>query len=200
MTDAGKMTVKEQAWKNLLDFKKVLDKLGIPFCLAHGTLLGAYRDGDFISGDEDDIDLVIPDLYADEAEKIFSELQKIGFNKPGRFWIKGRLEGAGIYRGANRIDLNFLHEKEDKVYEVHINKFPNNPKSYMVYVFPIRHFEKFDKLNFKGIDFNIPFDVERFLELKYGPDWRVPISKDSWYGGKNLDPNIDKTLKSDYEI
>lgn len=194
------MTVKEQAWKNLIDFKEVLDKLAIPFCLANGTLLGAYREGDFISGDEEDIDLVIPNFFCNQAEKIFSELQKKGFGKPGRFYVKGRLEGAGIWRGANRLDINFFHLKGNEVYEVHINKFPNNPKSYMVNVFPKHHFEKFEKLNFKGVDFNIPSDIEHFLELKYGPNWKIPIPRDSWYGGKNLDPTIDRTLRSDYEI
>ena len=59
----------ENGVKNLSDVKGVLDSEGVTFWLSAGTLLGAYRDGDFIPGDDDiDIDsyeeYLVPNVQA----------------------------------------------------------------------------------------------------------------------------------------
>lgn len=45
-------------------------------------------------------------------------------------------------------------------------------------VVPKHYFEKFESIKFYGMTFNIPSDVERYLEYKYGRDWRAP--KKEW--------------------
>jgi len=57
----------------LLDTKLVLDKYGVEFWLDHGTLLGAIRDGNFISW-ERDIDLgVWEHTIADNTKQVVTE-------------------------------------------------------------------------------------------------------------------------------
>ena len=51
---------KELATKNLKLLKKVFDKFGVRFFLAYGTCLGAYRDNNFLPGDND-IDIMVTD-------------------------------------------------------------------------------------------------------------------------------------------
>jgi len=41
------------AKKNLLDFRRILNRNGIKFGLIYGTLLGAIREQNFIKHDED---------------------------------------------------------------------------------------------------------------------------------------------------
>jgi len=41
-------------------------------------------------------------------------------------------------------------------------------------VVPKHYFEKLDKIEFYGMTFNIPSDVENYLEFKYGKEWKIP--------------------------
>ena len=65
-----KIINKEISARNLLDFKRVLDDAGITFLLSYGTLLGAVREGDFISHDED-IDLIVS---CEQTQSLLSSL------------------------------------------------------------------------------------------------------------------------------
>ena len=52
---------------------------------------------------------------------------------------------------------------------------------YFLVVIPKRHFEKLDTIEFYGTKFSIPFDVEKYLECRYGKDWRVPKQEWKWW-------------------
>ncbi len=46
---------------------------------------------------------------------------------------------------------------------------------YMVpVVIPAHYFEKLSTIRFYGMQFRVPFDVEKYLEYRYGVDWRTP--------------------------
>ena len=51
-----KIIDKEISTRNIKEFKRILNEAGVEFILSYGTLLGAVRENDFISHDED-IDL-----------------------------------------------------------------------------------------------------------------------------------------------
>ena len=42
-------------------------------------------------------------------------------------------------------------------------------------VIPKHYFEKLSTIQFYGIEFNIPSDAERYLEYRYGSNWKIPI-------------------------
>ncbi|PVX23827.1 MAG: hypothetical protein CW716_11240 [Candidatus Bathyarchaeum sp.] len=46
---------------------------------------------------------------------------------------------------------------------------------YMVpVVIPAHYFENLSTINFYGMQFRVPSDVEKYLEYRYGADWRTP--------------------------
>lgn len=42
------------------------------------------------------------------------------------------------------------------------------------WVIPKHYFEKLSTIQFYGMEFNIPFNVEKYLEYRYGCNWRTP--------------------------
>ena len=44
-------------------------------------------------------------------------------------------------------------------------------------VIPKRYFEKLSTIRFYGMQFNAPSNVEKYLEYRYGSDWRTPKRK-----------------------
>lgn len=45
---------------------------------------------------------------------------------------------------------------------------------FRVIVVPKHFFERLNNIEFYGMGFNIPSDVEDYLAYRYGEDWRVP--------------------------
>lgn len=167
------MTTKEQARKNLLDFKRVMDRLKIPFCLMDGTLLGAYRDKDFIRGDENDIDLGILEQHYQQFERAIGELGKLGLRKFKSWKLEGQAEGYGLIRGGNHVDIIRIHIKKDKAFNLARKCGRPQLPPVFAFVYPAECFTKFDTIEFQGTKFNIPTKTKKFLSLRYG-DWKQP--------------------------
>jgi|GEM_PF-2609949 len=195
---ADKITnLKEQALKNLIDAKRVFGELSIPFCLMDGTLLGAYRDRDFIEGDYDDIDISFSPEYSEKVPLIFKKFEEAGFKKFKQWDLRGKFEGGAVIRGGNHVDFFYVHKKMNEAYNLGRNALPGNSKEYMTYVHPIECFAKLDRLIFKGMEFNIPNRVEDFLKARYG-DWKTPIARGKGFHWLNRMQN--PCLTTNYEI
>ena len=180
--------LKEQATKNLLDFKKVLDDLGVVFWLEAGTLLGAYRDEDFCENDENDIDLgsYVRDMPL--ISLIIKEAKDIGFELY-MFWPTQ----IAMKRGGCKIDLFFnTYDALKKTYWTILYK-GNAIGEYLVvpesfYTDILRN-----ELRFLGETFRVPNRVPEYLTLRYG-DWKVKINRAD-YSCYNKDQNrliVDK--------
>lgn len=52
---------------------------------------------------------------------------------------------------------------------------------YYLVVIPKHHFEQLDTIDFYGTTFTIPSDVEKYLECRYGKDWRIPKKEWKWW-------------------
>ena len=183
-------------FNNLLDLKKVCDNLKIPFALAHGTLLGAYRDNDFIPGDEIDTDISINEEYAARAAEIFTELEKVGFKKTRYFTYKGIFRTGTIIRNGIHIDILITHKKGKDTYIIGPKK-PISNKEYTAFVYPGKCFDKYDTIIFKDVKFNIPQNVEDFFIARYGKDWKIPKKWGLW---GHLNPNLNPSLRPNYII
>lgn len=192
-------SLKEQTLRNLVDTKQVFDELKIPFCLMDGTLLGAYRDGDFIAGDYDDIDISFDAKYFDRVPLIFKKFEEAGLRKFKQWDFRGGFEGGAVIRGGNHVDFYCIHKHRNgkEAYSLGRKSLPNDSKPYRAYVYPIEHFTKFDKLIFKGMEFNIPNKVESLLEVRYG-DWKTPTGRSKGFHFLNMEQNPNLTM--DYEI
>jgi len=195
---AGTITnLKEQALKNLIDVKGAFDELGIPFCLMDGTLLGAYRDGDFIKGDYNDIDIGFDAKYSKKISLIIDKIEERGLKKIWGTDLRGKVVGRKVARGRNHVDIICIYKKEKEAYNLGRNFLPNNSKEYMAYVHPIECFKNFSKLIFKGMEFNIPNKVENFLKARYG-NWKTPIRRGEGFHWLNIKQNPN--LTANYEI
>ena len=159
--------VHERSQNALFDIKKYLDSLGVPFCLAHGSLLGIYRDGDLLPGDSD-VDVMLPWSV-------------------DRLWLAKNLERLGCtittspydVRGHNgQWGMAVLLPPDDMVVEMSFLK-PENGKVWFGFTrrqhvirLPVSPFG-FASVNYKGIAFPIPHPCDRHLSEIYGEHWNV---------------------------
>ena len=188
--------LRKQSYGNLLAFKYALDNLKVPFALAHGTLLGAYRDGDFLPGDEMDVDISINEEYLDRIPEIFIELEKVGLHRK-KYWVyKNKFRCGSVIKGKTFIDILVFFKKGNEVYHIGPKK-PISNKEYTAFVYPAHCFKKYEKLSFGAMEFNIPQNVEDFFVARYGKNWR---EKKPWGLMGHLNPKVSPSLKINYEI
>jgi phosphorylcholine metabolism protein LicD len=158
----------------LLELKELLDKNNISFWLQSGTLLGAYRDNNFIKWDNADIDL---GLLSEDYWKVRQILENSDF-KYKRIWRKE----LAIYRENEvipHIDLFFydINAKYCYCYSYAPNSVNGRwdvewrVKIKSSIIFPLKQFKFLNTL------FNIPRAAEKYLTLLYGEDWKCPNPK-----------------------
>lgn len=142
----------------------------VNYWLSAGTLLGAYREGDFITGDTDidvemcgDVDGVI--LAIDKLAPRYRNLWTAGKNKI-------RIQAMWKFPNNTLFDLYIYHRE------------PRGLVSYTPYsdqeiVYP--HDLKKSTIMFHGRRFPC-WEPERYLTYVYGKDWRIPSATKSVYG------------------
>lgn len=165
---------------------RVFSTANIPYWLEFGTLLGAVREHDFISTD-DDIDIGV--FYSD-VSKIQETLLATGFKLVREFKVgDGSLgfEQTYFFHGVP-VDIFFNHRKNSKELCFHSFTFvvgdDRNLCNVEEVTIPYSGFMAFD---FKGIKVTIPRDYELHLGLHYGEDFMVPNpSFDYKKGARNI--------------
>lgn len=179
MSEAPKGLPKTQAIKNLRDVQAIMDRHGVPIMLDAGTLLGAYRDGDFCDGDHDDVDVTTSHLFVSWIPQILAAAEAIGF-KTVHSWPRQPYQGKqiqsaqiAIKRGGSKIDVMFKEIEEPWAWWT---VFKPMNRGVVYKLVPSRHYVGCDSLLFYGQEFMIPADVEAYLTLRYG-DWRTPVHR-----------------------
>lgn len=166
------------ALRNLVSARDVLRQVGIRPFLVDGTLLGAIREGDFI-GHDTDVDLGV--WRRDWSPKIIPAMLAAGFRHHRTFGTPDRGLEYSLKRGNVKLDLFFYYEDGDVVY--HAAWKDGHPIRYPYPRFTLK------RLVFKGRKFWAPSDPVAFLETKYGPAWRTPVTDWDWaWGPKNAEP------------
>ena len=141
--------------------------------LCYGTLLGFYRDNDFIAHD-DDIDLLcITNVGREELKEASKE-------------IAGWLNNAGF-----RAQINFNNRREklpfiqvfSKLHKVHLDIFLAYKSEEEIFL-PMRNvnyssvpacvLQPITSKEFFGRKYAVPAKIEKFLEARYGVTWNVP--------------------------
>lgn len=147
------------AFENLMLLKKICDANNLHFLIYYGTLLGAIREKDFITHDED-IDLALKLEDMPHFLNLLFELRKNGFEM-ARYESRGFMS---IIRKGEYIDLYFF------------GIYPkNNNRRYCARdVLPKKFIEETKNIEFKGETFETCADPVGFLELYYGEDWKTP--------------------------
>jgi len=169
----GNMNMKVMS-ENLLDFKEVLDKYKVTFVTIFGALLGIIREGNFISCDTDVDVACFNELGCHDhwqLKKVKEELIKKGFDVVSSDVCY--LHNDFFIRNGEKIEIWWF----DRIDEEWI--FGDTIR------YPAHYFDNLDEINFLGTKFKIPNNVEKFLELTYGRNWRKPNPKASYL---NLNP------------
>lgn len=159
------------------NIKMAFEEIQIPWFLVYGTLLGACREGKFISHD-DDIDIGL--FLDDYLETNFKVLEKYGFIKKHEFLVDDgnyAREETYLYKGLS-IDI-FYFKKKDGYLIGH--GFSNKEgmsweETYKVYQglmvleysFP---YQGIASKKFLGSDYPIPLNCEEHLIAHYGKDY-----------------------------
>ena len=166
----------DYALKDLRAVKEVLDKLKVEFSLAYGVCLGAYRDKDFLPGD-DDIDLAITEkLPLEMRQRIAEELMDIGFKKQSMYWVvQGKkVNNIADYQGTNETGIIVV----ERYFKVTIFFFQDDGKEMICipHDMPLisslsKFYKKLKKIKFKGDTYLIPTPTPDYLEWTYG-DWK----------------------------
>lgn len=148
------------ARENLLLFKDICISHQLPFILFFGTLLGAVREHDFITHDED-IDLAMMKRDMPRFLSILFELRKYGFEMI-RYEERGFLS---IMRKGEYIDIYFYEE------------YPAQPNLYYCCrdIFPKEILDNLIDYPFLGTYFKAPEKYEKYLEFYFGDNWQTPI-------------------------
>lgn len=150
----------------------------IVFWLQYGTLLGYYREHDFIPHD-DDMDL---GAFIKDAPAIYKALTEAGFERVRHYHVINDwgLEECYRYKGI-LIDFFYFKEDGDKIF-----CYGFTPKSYASYQFhigkkiPFKVIRTdspnfgFQKVIFKGAQVYVPNRTGEYLEAHYGPNFMTP--------------------------
>lgn len=142
--------------ENLLDFKRLLGLNNLEFGLIFGTLLGAIRENNFISHDED-VDVFILEENKDLLLSLLFKLRNIGFEV-----ARYEKDFLTIIRNDDYIDVYFFKRSFFR------------KRRCLQYVLDIDFFESFESITFLGEEFHTLNNPIRFLEIFYGDDWAVP--------------------------
>jgi len=184
---------KKQAFENLLEFKKILDKMNIEFMLDGGTLLGAYRDKDFCEDDHDDIDLTT----LCDHKKAIDILEEAGAKEFElyHYWQKDNEKVTAqiaVKKDGMKIDLMFKEVKYTDEEKIWWTVF-GGPNKITYKSIPSRMMGILKEINFKGTRFLIPEHPEEYLKYRYG-DWKIPVHRKDFSCFKT-----DLAIKESYE-
>ena len=171
-------------FKDLLDVKKVLDQHKVPFFLAYGTCLGAYRDKDFLPDDKD-IDLVIiKPIDLKTRKDIGWALFNLGFNPVGLFFnVFGRMEQAEArYNGTEKTGIIICERNIEfsifffykEMCDRHGEEYVCIPKlgAVKLMAIPTRFYKKPQTIKFHKTKFLIPNPIKEYLSFIYFNNWK----------------------------
>lgn len=170
----SKYLMAKYAQKCLESVKTILEEHDILFWLNWGTLLGAYRDRDFIPYDSD-IDIGV---FSDDAKLIKEIMKDTDFCFSHEYQI---CDGESIQTiqlsytyNSLVVDFYFYIYSLDKtsIYGYDLYELDKNTKKEVGrYELPLNGFET---IILKGKCYNIPSNTRQFLEAFYGVDFMIP--------------------------
>jgi hypothetical protein len=138
----------------------VLEKLGISYSLAKGTLLGLHRDGEFTDG-ENDIDI---DIFGDKD--IHNIISSMPFDILLINIFKGKYQQLVFIDPETKVlfDIYFFH--------FNINCYENkHMQGY--FKMPMGREKDFSTIQVKGRKYTA-FDPEWYCEYWFGENWKSP--------------------------
>lgn len=158
---------KDVMLENIQILALYLDKIGINWGPAFGTLIGIVRNDDFLPWNP------VFDIYIlKEDEERFKDvlwlLQEVGF-------ILDRHERRGLYylkRNNEVIKVFVLHKISSDVRHTGGSDFIHE-----------KYLQNTVKWNFNDIMLNVPEEVDEYLSFRYGENWITPLQTKNYKQG-----------------
>ncbi|HEU4543044.1 MAG TPA: LicD family protein [Jiangellaceae bacterium] len=190
MLDAGRTVTKKGRWSDALiptgeqddlyfaAYDKARrffeDELGVSLFVSYGTLLGCYRDGLLIPGDDDfDVSYVSeatsPEELKEDGSRVIRALLRGGFDS--RVAVDGRMFHLRV--GKVVLDVNPFWFSAGRAWAFDAHNLGRDV------------FDPVSSLKLHGMEVYIPGDTEAFLQENYGADWRTPRSDFQYYRDKS---------------
>ena len=151
-----KKLVKKNALENIIILRNILNKTKIRWGLVYGTLLGAVREKDFISYDED-IDTYV---FYEDLDKLINLLYKF------------KEHGFEVARYEKKAILTIIRKNE--YIDFYIFKKGFFGKKCLNYYIPNKYFEKKARIKFYDKFYPTLHNRYDYLTYTYGKDWKVP--------------------------
>lgn len=160
----------------LVKFSSAMNRAEIPFWLEFGSLLGFFREKDFIKHDYD-IDF---GAFLNDRKRVRKALEDVGFKLILLFEASdGGFEECYKYKNTS-VDVFYFREDVDTYYcNTFIGRYPRivdkflRPKRCLVKRIDIPK-QAFVKTTFKGADVYVPQDCVKHLEMHYGKTFMTP--------------------------
>ena len=171
---------RREAVQVLQRFSAALDEAQITFWLEFGTLLGYYREHDFISHDCD----LDTGAFLEDQPKIQAVLEQAGFELVRYYNVKddgGREECYKHRDMSTTIDIFYFRVEGDVMYcnifaplknmtfRWNLNRLM--PFRTMRVNFPLSDMQQ---VEFKGVRVRIPMNTDVHLRAQYGDDYMTP--------------------------
>lgn len=169
----------QEGCEMLESVSNVFHKNNIPFWLEFGTLLGYYREHDFIKHDFD-IDLGV---YLKDAENVRKALTQAGFELVREFKClkdEGR-EETYLFKHST-CDIFYFRENDEKRYCNSFSLKKGAKKKFLTNIPSTVKEISVPKANlieveFKNVRVWIPENTDEYLRCHYGKDFMIPNSK-----------------------
>lgn len=161
--------------------KSAFDSLDIDFWLDYGTLLGAYREKDFI---EHDLDLDIGLYYENRSDKLEEALTSRGLKKVREFRADGKIvEETYTFNGAD-LDVFYYFYDQEKLWayffyydDIKETKTINKDNKVLTTGWKAKKTtltnRGLGKLKFKDIEYTVPNHPEKYLKENYGDSFMI---------------------------
>lgn len=152
-----KTIVKDQMIENLNIFSIYLDKIDINWGPVFGTLIGIVRNDDFLPWSPC-FDIYILKEDEERFKDVLWLLRDVGFNLV-------RYERRGLYyleRNGEYLKVFVLHKISTDVRHTGGSDFIHE-----------KYLQNITKWSFKGIDFNVPQELDEYLTFQYD-EWTTP--------------------------
>ncbi len=168
---------KSVALENLAQARDITEALGMRCWLTDGTLLGCYRENNFL-GHDGDVDMGC--LIDDYTPDIFDSFKKRGWACKSVFGRRDCGLEISFEKGGVKLDIFFFYREGNRLWHGAWRKVDKHTKNLIKY-----HYDSFDlkRGDFLGESFYIPADTEKYVATKYGPGWRTPVKEWDWTFG-----------------
>lgn len=155
-----------------------------PCWLSAGTLLGIYRDGGPMP-DDDDLDLGAMTIGAERERSLSTVMKCAGFVPWRRMTSNGKL-----------MQRCFLHVKERCLFDIYFFEREGDELVNYNYLGVLRKpAGLFDPMGFhfwRDRPYPVPNDIERYLEVRYGKDWKTPKERPPGSSWGQFAANLEK--------